>query len=148
MGCPVEIKFNFTLLSSTSRMPGLLKFLLNAVALCQALRIRLLMLSLIFVGRNSGGWLQIPSLIQLRCGSLSTCLQSWLPWFRTAVLLLSYSWPGSLDSAFLGVSPSEIHFLPSTTWQIAPIRVSMPNGRLGALCNCYVSGQDSPAFVD
>ena len=76
--------------------------------MCLALRIRFLMLSLIFVGRNPGGWLQIPSLVQLRCGSLSTCLQTWLPWSRTAVLLLSYSWPGPLDSAFLCVSPSEI----------------------------------------
>ena len=73
-------------LSSTSRMLGLLKFnALNAVALhfaarsgtsfcpfnmCKALRTRVLMLSLIVVGRNPGSWLQILSLVQLRCGFL------------------------------------------------------------------------------
>ena len=41
---------------------------------------------------------------------------------RTAVLLLSCSWPSSLDSAFLCVSPREIHFLLLTAWQLAPIR--------------------------
>ena len=59
------------------------------------------MLTLIVVGRNPGSWLQILSLVQLRCGVLSSCLPTWLPWFRTAALFLSYSWPGSLDSAFL-----------------------------------------------
>ena len=46
------------------------------------------------------------------------------------MLLLSYSWPGSLDSAFLCVSPSEIHFPLLTAWQLAPIKVSMLNGRM------------------
>ena len=109
--------------------------------MCKALRIRVLMLALIVVGRNPGSWLQILSLVQLRCGVLSSCLPTWLPWFRTAVLLLSYSWPGSLDLAFLCVSPSEIHFLLLTAWQLAPIKVSMLNGRMDALSNCYVSGQ-------
>ena len=52
------------------------------------------------------------------------------------MLLLSYSWPGSLDSAFLCVRPSEIHFLLPTAWQLAPIKVSMLNGRMDALSNC------------
>ena len=64
------------------------------------------------------------------------------------MLLLSYSWSGSLDLAFLCVSPSEIHFLLPTAWKLAPISVSMLNGPMDALSNCYVSGQDSSAFDD
>ena len=37
--------------------------------MCKALRIRVLMLALIVVGRNPGSWLQILSLVQLRCES-------------------------------------------------------------------------------
>ena len=78
-----------TMLSSTSRMLGLLKFpaqcgcfafccsqwyLIASPNMCKALRIRVLMLALIVVGRNPGSWLQILSLVQLRCGVLSSCL--------------------------------------------------------------------------
>ena len=43
---------------------------------------------------------------------------------------------------------AKIHFLLVTAWQLAPIKVSMLNGQMYALSNCYVSGQDSPAVVD
>ena len=90
----VESMYSFaltTMLSSTSRMLGLLKFPAkcgcfafccsqwNVIAspnMCKALRIRVLMLSLIVVGRNPGSWLQILSLVQLRCGFLSFRLQT------------------------------------------------------------------------
>ena len=62
-------------------------------------------------------------LIQLQ--SLPTCWQTWHPWFRTAVLLLSYSWPGSLNLAFLCVCPSEI----------GPI---MPNGGMDTVFVCLL----------
>ena len=71
-------------------------------------------------------------------------------WFRTAVLLLSYSWPGSLDLAFLCVSPSEIHFLLLTAWQLAPVKVSMLNGRMDALSNlllCFWPGLSSICWL-
>ena len=116
--------------------------------MCKALGIRVLMLALIVVGRNPGSWLQILSLVQLRCESSRPAYRLDFPdleqqcySFRTRGLapLIRHSYASA---------QVKIHFLLLTAWQLAPIKVSMLNGRMDALSNCYVSGQVSPAFVD
>ena len=75
------------------------------------------MLSLVFVGRNSGGWLQVVSLVQL--WSFPTCWQTWLPWFRTAIraiYILSNAHHGSTSPfAPISTNPLKINNIAALT---------------------------------
>ena len=91
------------------------------------------MLCLIFIGRTSGSWFQMHSLILL--GYPQNFWRLWHNYLRAAMLFLLDPRPCSVYTSFIWFLPSKVYFLLSSAGEVTSFRVPLPSRWMDNACS-------------